>query len=240
MRARPSLVLVHSPLTGPSTWEPVATELRGRGYVTHVPSVAGEFADGGPYFPRLAARVADGIVRDGGTGPVLLAAHSGAGALLPAAAAAAEGAGVPVAGLLHADAPLPHPGRSWFDTVPVELRERLNALARDGELPPWDEWFPPGTIEELLPDGAQRAAFRAELPRLPLGWFEEPAPELPARYAPSPSGYLRLSGAYEDEARRAEREGRPVVRRDAHHLALLTEPRATADALAELAGALTE
>ena len=44
---------------------------------------------------------------------------------------------------------LPQPGRSWFDTAPADQGAQLRALAVDGLLPPYDEWFPPGVLEEL-------------------------------------------------------------------------------------------
>ena len=82
---QPSLVLVHSPLVGPLTWEPVAERLRRAGRVVIVPSLAGVTNDGPPYYRRLAGRVADEVARAGADGRVTLAGHSGAGALLPEA-----------------------------------------------------------------------------------------------------------------------------------------------------------
>ena len=43
---QPALVLVHSPLVGPLTWEPVAERLRSAGRMVVVPSLAG-VTDGG-------------------------------------------------------------------------------------------------------------------------------------------------------------------------------------------------
>ena len=56
-----------------------------------------------------------------------------------------------MAGAIYADAILPHPGHSWFDTAPADMRERLRAGALMGELPPWNEWWPPGALERLIP-----------------------------------------------------------------------------------------
>lgn len=222
----PLLVLVHSPLVGASTWQPVAGVLRARGHAVLVPSLAEAFAGGAPYYPGLAGAVAEAWRSYGGDGAVVLVGHSGAGGLLPAIAGAM---GAAVEAMVFVDALLPHPGRSWFETVPAEMREHLRGLAREGVVPPWDEWFPPGTVEELLPDPAVRGRFRAELPRLPLAYFGERAP---ARTAPpGRCAYLRLSDAYEAEARQAEGAGWPVERLDAHHLAPLTEPERIAAAI---------
>ncbi|UQS21623.1 alpha/beta hydrolase [Amycolatopsis thermalba] len=206
-------VLVHSPLVGPATWQRVAAELRSRGHRVTTPSLLGALDGPGPYYPKLFDAAAE---------PGILVAHSGAGALLPGIAARTH---APRA--IFVDALLPHPGRGWFDTAPPELAERLRGLATDGRLPPWHEWFPPGTVEDLLPDQRTRDEFLAELPRVPLAYFTEPAPEA----ALPPSAYLQLSAAYDEEAREAAARGWPVQRLDAHHLAPLTAPAEIAAAL---------
>lgn len=229
MRGRPSLVLVHSPLVGASAWEPVARSLGVRGRTAVVPSLAAVSGGAGPFYPRFAAAVADDISRRGDE-RIVLVGHSGAGALLPAVA---EATSATVDGMVFVDALLPHPGRSWFDTVPAEMQGQLRGLARRGTLPPWNEWFPPGTIEELLPDPALRQHFCEELPRLPLSYFDEAAPDCPAP-PPAHSAYLQLSDAYASEADQAERAGWRVTRSPAHHLALLTDPEAVSATLDEL------
>ncbi|MFD9602885.1 alpha/beta fold hydrolase [Streptomyces sp. NPDC059970] len=230
MRGRPTLVLVHSPLVGALTWQPVARALRAREHVTIVPSLARAFGGTGPYYPRVAAAVAEEVDRHEGGKQIVLVGHSGAGALLPAITSTTTAT---VVGTIFVDALLPHADLRWFDTAPVELREELWGLALDGRLPPWNEWFPPGTVEELLPDPHLRARFCAELPRLPLAYFEERAPAHPGP-APSRSAYLQLSDAYEAEALQAKREGWCVKRRTAHHLTMLTEPQEISAALEEL------
>jgi pimeloyl-ACP methyl ester carboxylesterase len=250
--AAKTLVLLHSPLVGASTWQPVADVLRRRGRAVVVPSLVGGLAGTGPYYPRLVSAIADAAARRPNGGPAVLVGHSGAGALLPAAAkATAEAVAEATAEspteakapsrphTVFVDALLPHPGCSWFQTVPAALREQLRGLASGGLLPPWNEWFPPGTIEELLPDTAQRARFCAELPRVPLAYCEEAGPAADER-DPGRSAYVQLSDAYADEAGQAEREGRVVTRRSAHHLAMLTDPEEIAalleDAVASLPG----
>ncbi|GAB3578314.1 hypothetical protein GCM10027445_45350 [Amycolatopsis endophytica] len=209
-------VLVHSPLVGPATWQGVAAELRARGHRIAMPSLLGALTGDGPYYPKVVGAVAD---------PGVLVVHSGAGALVPGIAART---GAPRA--IFVDALLPHPGRSWFDTAPPELADRLRELAADGHLPPWNEWFPPGTIEELVPGQRMRDAFVAELPRVPLAYFTETHPEgtLP------PSTYLQLSDGYDEEAGQAAAQGWPVERLDSHHLGPLTDPAAVAAAIERL------
>ena len=224
--------LLHSPLLGPMAWQGVARELTRRGHAADAPAWPPLSGIVGAFYPALV----DGMVAalEPAAERLVLVAHSGAGALLPALA---ERLGDRVAGVIFADAILPHPGRSWFDTAPAELREQLRAGAQMGELPAWDAWWPPGALERLVPDTGVREALTAELEPLPIGYFEEPAPAAPS---PEPAAYLQLSGAYDDEGEAAGRQGWPLVRLPLHHLAMLTDAEAVASALESLAARLAE
>ncbi|HVW40536.1 MAG TPA: alpha/beta hydrolase [Amycolatopsis sp.] len=201
----------------------MAAHLRSLGRSAVVPALT-EVLDGEPpYYPRFA----DVVAACAGAGPVVLAGHSGAGSVLPAVA---ERLGDRVRAAVFVDAPLPHPGRSWFDTAPPDLRDGMKNLAHDGRLPRWHELFPPGMVEALVPDPALWARFVAELPRVPLPYFEEPAPRAPIAHGV----YVRLSEAYDREAAEAARLGWPVHRLDADHLAPLTRPAMVGDLLAAL------
>src|SRR3569833_1338677 len=154
-------VLLHSPLLGPMSWSVVADELRRRGHEALAPAWPrlSSIADG--FYPALAEGMAQRLA---GAPPAVLVAHSGEGAQLPGLAARLAD---PPQGVVFADAILPHPGRSWFDTAPPEMRQRLRAGAQMGELPSWDEWWPPGALEKLLPDATTREGLVAELEPLP-------------------------------------------------------------------------
>ncbi|HEY1701330.1 MAG TPA: hypothetical protein VGG75_16625 [Trebonia sp.] len=57
------LIFAHSPLLGPSTWEPVAAELARAGYRVSVPDLSGTVAAGPPYGrpqAEIIARSEDG------------------------------------------------------------------------------------------------------------------------------------------------------------------------------------
>ena len=221
------IVLLHSPLLGGLTWRAVAGALGARGLSARVAQ-----------WPRLTAfdadfyrSLANGVAAELADSPSIVVVHSGAGALVPALEAASD----QVRGVIFADAILPHPGRSWFDTAPPQLADSLRSGAEFGMLPSWDRWWPPGALERLVPDAAQRQALTEELEPLPLAYFAEPAP--PSQLA-APAAYLQLSGAYEEEARFATRQGWPVVRLPLHHLAMLTHAEAVAGAIASLADKL--
>ena len=219
------LVLLHSPLVGPSTWMAVAPLLQARGHGVAVPDLTPIMAEDGPYYPALAEAAAAAI-----SDPAVLVAHSGAGALIPAVAALKA-----VKSAVFVDALLPHPGDSWFAGVPEALGARLRAMAKDGKLPPWHAWWPKGAMETLLPDRKTGAAFLSEQTELPLAYFEERAPDAVLR---TPSAYLQLSDAYAGDADSAAAEGWPVARLGLHHLAMLTHASQIAAAIEELAGTL--
>lgn len=220
------LVLIHSPLVGPGTWQRVAEELRGCGMEVFAPSLAGVFDGDGPYYRAIGDAIARQVLPSGPT--VVLVGHSGAGGVLPAAAGALVHRGTAVRGAIFVDAILPHPGQAWFETTTRERADQLRALAVDGQLPPWHEWFPPSALESLIPDRAERQAFTASVPRLPLAYLEEPAP--PVKFWPvARTTYIRLSDAYHEEAQRAADLGWPVVEAGMDHLAPVTRPAEVAD-----------
>jgi pimeloyl-ACP methyl ester carboxylesterase len=230
MEAR--LLLVHSPLVGCGTWEPVATVLATDGYAVTVPDLAGAIAAGPPYHLRQAQAIADSAAGQ----PAILIGHSRAGPLLAAAGTMLRGR---ARGYLFVDARLPAPGRSWTETVQPGLAARLRAMAdQQGRLPPWPHWW--GGEAELaafLPDPVVRQQFAAGCPRLPLAMLDETYPPAPG-WAAARGGYLQLSEAYQGDAAAAGELGWPVRQQLSHHLALLTEPDQVACGICEVIGQL--
>jgi len=222
-----TLLFVHSPVAGPSTWIYTAEVLRGNGFECVVPDLTAAATTGPPYYSKYAIAAAAAV--DGGTDPVVLVGHSAAGALLPAIA---EAVGDRTKGALFVDAMLPQPGRNWFDTAPPGLEAQLRGIVRDGILPPYHEWFPPGALAEWVPDPDRRRRLIAEIPRMPLAYFDEPAP--PARFADSVAcAFVRLGAPFDAAAGKAERLGWWVARRDWDHLRMLSNPQAVADVIAQ-------
>ena len=228
----PTVVLVHSPLVGPSTWSATAEALRRNGFRCEAPDMTRVAAAGPPYYPKFAEAAADALGSSGD--PVVLVGHSAAGALLPAIA---DVVGDRTRSVVFVDALLPHPALSWFDTAPPALRGQLLGMVSHGLLPPWNEWFPPGVLEELVPQPALRREFVAEIPRLPVGYFEEPAPVTSAP-GTRRCAFLRLSAAYDNAANEAEDRGWWVIRKDWDHLRMLTAPEAVGDLIAQTISAL--
>jgi len=221
------LVLVHSPLVGPATWDLVAPLLAERGYEVRVPDLTDALAAGEPYCSRQAGLVA-GSAMTGSATPAVLIGHSGAGALLAPAARRVR----QLAGYVFVDAGLPIPGHTPMSTMPPDLADQLKQMAdRDGWLPPWPQWWGDDGLAELLPDAEIRRQFEAGCPKLPLAMFDEVQPDGEVE---APAAYLRLSEAYDGPAARARELLWPLTELDSHHLAPLTEPVRVTDALLDL------
>lgn len=196
--------LVHSPLVGPLTWGPVADRLGAA-----VPSVVDLTP---PFWRSIAEKVAAAIAE-----PTILVAHSNAGLFVPVIAQVA-----PVVGCLIVDGRLPGHARR----LPDFLRPMVRG---DGLVPPWTEWWGDATdMAPLFPDERTRVAVSAEMPRLPVGYFEEQIP-VPPGWDAKPCGYLQFSDAYAAEAEEATRRGWTVEHLAGQHLHQLVDPDATAE-----------
>lgn len=218
-----SFVLVHSPLVGPTTWSWVADELGRNGHHVIVPSLLPAATAAG-WEACVDAVVAAAGSRD----PTVIVGHSGAGPLLPLIADRMK-----PSRLVFVDASLP-PTHGEAALAPEPFLGALTALAEDGLLPPWSEWFEPGTMEALIPDPDRRGVVVAELPRLPLSYFQARVP-MPDGWATAPCAYVLLSEAYRHEAEQAAARGWPVTELLGLHLDLVTQPRTVGEALRDQA-----
>jgi hypothetical protein len=197
-------VLVASPFTGPFAWSKVAATLRAGGHRVEVHRVDAEI-----------------------DAPVVFVAHSGGGPQLPLLASERDG----VTGMVLVDALLPHPGRSWSQTVPEKFATRLKEGAVGGKLLPWPQWWGDERMRELVPDDELRDAFVRACPAVPVAWIDEVMPEVPE----PPAVFVQLSAAYAPETEAARSHGWPVLVLDADHLAVVTRPNEVADAIVQAA-----
>jgi hypothetical protein len=214
-------VLVHSPVVGPSTWRWVAETLVAGGHMVTVPAVYQEVTELGwqAFTDAMAAR-ADW------EGQTVLVGHSGAGMLLPQIRARAGRAPGP---LVFVDAGVP-PEAGEAELMPAEFLSELRAMAIDGMLPRWSDWFGPAVMNDLIPDGSKRAIVAGELPRLPVSFFEVPVPA-PVGWSSGGCGYVQLSEPYAGEAAAAASRGWPVIQSPGAHLDMVTRPAEVADAI---------
>jgi hypothetical protein len=213
-----SFTLVHSPLVGPLSWSAVQVELRKRGHEVQVPSLVSA-ATSGSWDACVDAAVGGSASGD----DVVLVGHSGAGPLLPVIAGRMN---PPPGRLVFVDAILPP--EEGERSVSVPLLQHLRRIEIEGRLPPWSEWFGPGVMEELIPDDYLRRAVVAEMPRLPLSYFEAVIP-VPSGWTRTSCRYVLLSEAYREEAVEATSRGWQVCEDLGSHLDILTRPVEVAD-----------
>lgn len=224
----PTFVLVHSPIVGPATWLPVADALRADGRRVVVPSLL-EVARSAP--PRWQAAVA--AIERGLPGvlakQIILVGHSGAGPLLPVIGSRLD---TTVVAYVFVDASIPPPDGTTT-AASADFLAVLEALAENGNLPPWSQWWGPDAMEKLVPDPTRRAAIEAELPRMPLRYFTESIP-VPAGWDKTPAAYLQFSPAYRDDAVVAEERGWPIHRIEGRHLHQTVAPVEVAETIVAL------
>lgn len=226
-------VLVHSPVTGPATWEEVAGELRSLGREAIVPDVG---PGSRPYWSGWARAVADSLPEEARSGPVCFVGHSAAGLMLPLIERLLpEGA---VSRSVYADASLPaEPGRSLADVVSAAFGVPASAILEQaddrGDLPPWGHDWPDEAWHALIPDEPRRRRFRAQLHPTPVELYEEIIPSTPGTVGHS--AYLLFSEPYRPMALRAQAAGWPVHELRGQHLHMLVEPERVAAEIVSLA-----
>lgn len=224
-------VLVHAPVVGPASWQPVAAELASAGRTVVVPSLAGFASDGPPYAQRLVALAARQIPA-GPQDSVVLVTHSGAGVFAAQLSAAIGTADVTA---IFVDAGLPDPSGAG-PVVGSEFLPYLRELSRDGLVPPWHQWWPGEDLSPLFPDEPTRRAVTSEESPLPLAFFEEILAPAPQSWPPRRAGYLLFSEAYRRQAQEAGKLGWPVREMPGEHLHMLVRPAEVAAAIVSAAG----
>jgi hypothetical protein len=220
------IALIHSPLVGPLTWQPVAEILRAEGINAVVPVLSQTVES--PYWKSHADTIAGAI----GTGqtPILIG-HSGAGVLLPAVRQRLDR---PVGGYIFVDANIPVNGKSRLDLFsPPESVEAFRQSAVGGLLPTWTA----DDLVDVIPDDQLRQQFVDELRQLPLAVYEEPIPVF-AGWPDAPCSYLHFSATYDDSADYSHRMGWTYRKMDGLHFHMLVDPQAVTYTLLEIIRAM--
>jgi hypothetical protein len=218
-------VLLHSPLVGPTTWRWTAEALMAAGHEAAVPDLRDAAVRRRPE-AMISVAVA---AAPPGWSTLAIVGHSGAGSILPSVA---DRLGGRARSLVFVDAGLPPlDGRA---TPSAEFLDQLRTFAVDGVLPNWSTWWGEGVMEMLVSDAGRRAEIEAEIPEVPLAFFESPV-EVPERWWETPGAFLLLSDAYRDDAERARTLGWPVVERHGGHLDIVNDADDIARRIAQLA-----
>jgi hypothetical protein len=223
-------ILVHAPVLGPASWQPVGAELSAAGHRVILPSLTGFPASGPPYAPALIRLFAE-QVEVAAADRAVLVVHSGAGPFAAHLAAAVRSDRVAV---VFADAGLPAESGA-APVVNAGFLPYLREIAADGMVPPWPQWWQGADPAELYPSDAARAAVLADARPLPLAFFEESLPSAPGRRPLRDASYLLFSAGYQDDADEARQRGWPVTELAGSHLHLLASPAEVAATITSLA-----
>ncbi len=219
----PSLVLLPSPLLGPSVWRPVARVLADLGWHTVIGTVPEPVLRGEDVLDAFLAALP--VDRD-----VVLVAHSNAGAYVPELAVRR-----PVVAAVFVDAVLP-PRNGRVPLAPPAFLEVLREKADDdGLLPPWTSWWDEVEVAALFPNAQSRAAVEQEQQRLPLSYFTQ-ALAVPPGWDKLPGAYVAFGDTYAADRDAAAQRGWPVRTLPAGHLRQLHDPDQVADTLLALLG----
>jgi hypothetical protein len=206
----------------------VADVLRAEGHAAIVPELSSPPNIEGTYWERHVAAVADAVRDLEPAMPLILAAHSGAGPLLPAIGHTLDAT---VARYVFADAALPAAGRSRLEAfTDPDAADAFRRNTVDGLVQPW----PDAALVPLIPDDTVRAAFVADLQPMPLAVYAEPLPAVPG-WPDAPCSYVRFSDVYGKEFAQAIRLGWQVRQFAAGHFHMLEDPRGVARALLDIA-----
>lgn len=160
-----SILLVHSPLVGPSSWTASAELLRGHGFDVAVPDLTGVAHASPPRWQRLVGDAVEAAEVLGAQ--VVVVGHSGAGAFLPALAGRLAGR---LGSLVFVDAVIPPP--ACVHETPARMRALLDEQTLDGQLRRWLDWWPDDVVMDLVPDAAERTALLADMPSLPRSFYD--------------------------------------------------------------------
>lgn len=161
----------------------------------------------------------------------MLVGHSGAGPLLPVIASRMASS---PSRLIFVDAGVP-PATGEASLVPDQVLDSMRMLARAGMLPRWSDWFGPEAMESLIPDRSRRAVVLAELPELPLSYFEARV-QMPSEWSSVDGAYILLSEPYRPDAAEAASRGWSVTELRGGHLDIVSRSADVAAGVVQVLG----
>lgn len=225
-----TFALVHSPLVGPVTWLGVADALEAAGSA----AVVCELHDhGAPFWLAHSESAATQIRRAAPDGPLVLVAHSGAGALMPPLRRALDSR--EIKSVVFVDAGIPSGGtrlEAFAADAPGPAAELSEHLARGGRFPDWSDQ----DLAALVPGVAARRALLASIRPRGLDYWTEPIPVYQG-WPDVAGGFVLLSPAYRRHAEAARTREWPVVEiGGAGHFHAMVDPAAVAAAIIEVSG----
>ncbi len=229
MTQKHTLVLIHSPLVGPSTWSRVTTELQNRGQDILVPILEDSPQSTDPFWMQHAESVSRSLADFPRGTPLTLIAHSGSGPLLPVIRGSITN---PIHAYVFVDAGIPRAGASRLDLMKTEEPEWAaqfeQELIRGARFPNWSL----EDLKDILPDESLRRQMVADLQPRGLEFFNEPIP-VSESWPDAPCIYIQFSRAYDQPAALALEKGWIVEPMNAGHFHMLVDPAAVTDRITD-------
>ena len=225
-----TLALIHSPLVGPFTWQPVCAELKKQHVEALAPTLVDQPAAAAqgaalPYWQQHARSVAAHLAQVPLNRRIVLVAHSGAGPLLPVIRQALPHS---IRAYVFVDAGLPRDGLSRLDLMKLQDQawadEFQQSLLQGSRFPDWTA----DDLQDSIPDKEVRQHLMTEIRPRSLPFFIEPIPAFDG-WPDAPCAYIRFSAPYTWDADQARQSGWPVHEKAAGHFHMLVDPAAVAD-----------
>jgi pimeloyl-ACP methyl ester carboxylesterase len=217
----PQFILIHSPLVGPSSVMATARALGTLGFAAHV--LTPDALPGNTTWHDWPQRLMEALPE---MDDPILVGHS-AGGLLAAYLAGSLNA----KSFICLDAMMP-PEHGVTPPVEPDFLKFVHSLpTEEGLLPIWTDWWEGDLLAEAPMTPSLKATFLAELPRLPVSWFEDSF-NMP-NWSCAKRAFIQTSPVFRDEATRAEERGWPVIRLKGTHLHPALAPEETAAALVD-------
>ena len=215
-----TVILIHSPLVGVSTWSLVAEEMRQRSINVIVPELIDSPDSTEPFWKQHVESINRALARLARSQAVTLVAHSGAGPLLPAIGRSLD---KPVNAYIFVDAGIPHDGATRLDMMNIEdpqwARQFQSDLEIGASFPNWDS----DDLRMIIPDKKLRKQVIAEIRPRKLDFFSEPIPVF-KEWPNAPCIYIQFSEAYNRPATWAQQAGWKTHKLVGGHFHMLVDP----------------
>lgn len=231
-----TIVLLGGSGLGPWAWQRVTPILNASGLFTLTPQLRATGDDATPagevslvdWIDDVTDFFADQELHD-----VTLVAHSFAGYV--AAGVLGRGTGR-IRTAVFLDGVLPQPGRPWFEVMGPAVEQFMSSLASDGAIP----WFTREQLDQLYPghgiSNADYAWMQPQLTPQPVATYAQPAITEPISPGGARLAYARCLRTTPRAADITENSpGWTILSLDTGHWPMITDPKATAQAINELA-----
>jgi hypothetical protein len=228
--------LIHSPLVGPLTWRLVQEEMIKRNLEAVTPELHDSPETGQPFWQQEADSAVQWLSAVPRDRSIVLVAHSGAGALLPAIHHALDR---DIHAYFFVDAGIPRHNFSRLDLMRLQneswAEQFLKSLLRGELFPTWTE----EDLKDVIPNQGLRSQMVAELNPRGFDFFNEPIP-VSDSWPEAPCAFIKFSEPYDWDFKLARQMGWLVREMNEGHFHMLVDPVEVTDVILETMQELDE